>query len=151
MVWMRLYMSLLSSFLRNHSFSSVSWVGRINPLFRSERKTGLWKDCLCFVPQMPINVSRWRSRWWRWTEMRWPGSSGSSSKKRCLNAKRVSEREWGGGKQCLSSLFLKRWHTHRERETECRRERCRGQRKERNRRVRSLDRHRQNENWVRQE
>lgn len=62
-------------------------------------------------------------------------------------------REWGGGKQCLSGLFLNLWHTHThiERETECGRERCRGQRKEKNRRLRSLDRHRQNENWVRQE
>lgn len=35
---------------------------------------------------MLTDASRWPSRWWRWTETRWPGSSGSSSRRRWSSA-----------------------------------------------------------------
>lgn len=110
-------------------------------------KEKLIKIVFGFIWQMPINVSRWHSRWWRWMEMRWPGSSGSSSKKRCLNGKRVSERMRGREAVSVWSIFKSVTHTHTSRE----KQNAGGQRIERNRRVRSLYRDRQNENWVRQE
>lgn len=38
---------------------------------------------------MLTSASKWPSRWWRWMEMRWPGSSGSSLKRRWF--------KWGEG------------------------------------------------------
>lgn len=63
--------------------------------------------------QMLTDASKWPSRWWRWTEMRWPGSSGSSSKRR-WNTGGINHTGAGAGlrrgraRGCLASLFLNR-------------------------------------------
>lgn len=51
--------------------------------------------------QMQTDASKWPSRWWRWTGMRWPESSGSSSKRR-WNTRGLSLRPFSP----VSSLFL---------------------------------------------
>lgn len=56
-------------------------------MFVVNEKLALLEPFSMYYWQMPTNASKWPSRWWRWMETRWPGSSGSSSKRRWgLNA-----------------------------------------------------------------
>lgn len=60
---------------------------------------------------MLTNASKWPSQWWRWTEMRWPASSGSSSKKRWYSGvqeslKRVPVFHRRANPHFLTGLFL---------------------------------------------
>lgn len=70
---------------------------------------GLQRVCCLCEKQMLTDASRWPSRWWRWTEMRWPGSSGSSSKRRW--AMRGLTRQTRAGARRLTCLFLNRWRS----------------------------------------